>query len=253
MHSPCGWSAVSGARKGIRSPQVLASWKRLATLPPAPGLRRWSEAEPAQELIDGYRRLLGNLLAQPYDPKAFCGTLTLSGEAKDLWVDWYNRWGRRQAAAGGDGEKALLAKLEGGAARFALLGHVLSHVGTCTTPKSLQNFEVSPVALQAGTALAEWFAYESERVYATLAETDEEREARELRGWISKRPGRRATARDLCTYLDRRYPTAADAEAALQMLVTAGWGEWVPVPPGERGGQPTRYFQLRTCTTPEFR
>lgn len=216
---------------------------------PPPLRRRWSEAEPAEGLVSGYRALLGGLLALPYDRSAGPTALRLTAGAKDIWVDFYDRWAARQAGAQAEWEKALLAKLEGGAARFALLHQLVSHVSGCTTPESLQNREVVQSSMAAGVALAGWFAYESLRVYANLAESEEDRQGRELCDWIAQRPAKRCTVRDLCTYNARRYPTATDAEAALQGLVMAGRGSWQHVPPGPRGGQPTRFFQLAVCTT----
>ena len=43
----------------------------------------------------------------------------------------------------------------------------------------------------------------------------------------------------------RRFTTAADADAAMNELVKAGCGKWEPTPSGRRG-QPTREFVLNS-------
>ena len=52
--------------------------------------------------------------------------LHLGPDAKEVWVRFFNEWGERQYAAF-DAEAAILAKLEGYAARLALLHHVIAH------------------------------------------------------------------------------------------------------------------------------
>jgi hypothetical protein len=62
--------------------------------------------------------------------------------------------------------------------------------------------------------------------------------------------GGRMTARDLQRTNQKKYRTAAEAEADLEALVTDRIGFWREVPPTERGGHPTREFVLRvTCDT----
>jgi hypothetical protein len=56
----------------------------------------------------------------------------------------------------------------------------------------------------------------------------------ELSGWIGS--------------FDRYAGGKGGADAALEALVKAGHGAWVPTPPGRRG-QPTRRFVLSTVST----
>jgi hypothetical protein len=59
--------------------------------------------------------------------------------------------------------------------------------------------------------------------------------------WIERKE-ESVTAREVqmgCRWLKE----SGAAEAALEQLVKAGWGNWVPTPPGQRG-QPTRRFRL---------
>src|SRR5438105_4187267 len=53
--------------------------------------------------------------------------VSLSPEAKEVWVKFYNEWAGEQANVEGD-VAAAFSKLEAYAARFALLHHVVSRV-----------------------------------------------------------------------------------------------------------------------------
>jgi hypothetical protein len=149
----------------------------LLAMPP-PKKRRWSEAEVSEELSSRYSRLLADLLDLTLvDPrKRRPHVLALDASAKQVWIDWYNRWGECIASSEGE-QAASLAKLEGYTLRLALIHHVVSLA-------ALESVELRPVgerSLRAGIALAEWFAYEARRVYLTLRETATERDQRRLR------------------------------------------------------------------------
>jgi hypothetical protein len=139
-----------------------------------------------------------------------------------------------------------MAKIEGGAARLALVHHVVSCAAADTS-------DVRPVgarSLRAGIALGEWFTQEAIRIYATLRETDAEREQRSLLEWIINRGGE-ISARDLYRSRQSRYPRVEDAEGVLDELVEAGCGQWIDRPAGPQGGRPTRIFRTDTDKTPE--
>jgi hypothetical protein len=208
-------------------------------MPPPPD-QGWTDSqEPTRQIAD-YAKLLETLLAQPYNPDAFRVALRFSADAQKWFVEWVTSWARRRRLADPE-EKPLLAKLKGGAARLALLHHLVTCLAGQAPTTTLLDLEVSRSAAEAGTRLAEWFAYEAWRVYQSLYETPEEREVRQLLDWIGVRGGR-VTGRDVYTGLHRRYPTADKAEAALQRLVAANLGHWEPQPPGPTGGRATLVF-----------
>lgn len=83
------------------------------------------------------------------------------------------------------------------------------------------------------------------------------KERRQLLELIERRGGS-VKARDLMRS-SRTYSTAVHAELALADLAKAGIGKWVGVPPGSKGGTPTREFvlddtdlALTVDTTPEI-
>ena len=94
-----------------------------------------------------------------------------------------------------------------------------------------------------------WFAHEAERVYAMLGERAEDTIERRLVEFIQARGGS-ITARELQHANGQKYPSAEKATAALDALVTAGYGQWVPIQAGPKGGRPSVPFCVRQKTKP---
>src|SRR6185436_9952012 len=94
--------------------------------------------------------------------------LPLTPEAREVWIDFYNRHGGEQMELTGN-EAALASKLAGAAPRLALIVQLVSD------PNSMA---VDEVSMAAGITLADWFGHEGRRVYGVLDESDEEREHR---------------------------------------------------------------------------
>jgi hypothetical protein len=160
----------------------------------------------------------------------------------ECWIEWFTRWGDTTDSAEGE-QAAALAKLEGYAARLALIHHVVSL--TAADPERLVIHPITETSLRAAIALVEWFAGEAVRVYTILRETDDERECRRLVEWIEARGGS-VYPRDLQRANPRRWPTAGHAEAALDGLAGAGFGDWRQTLAGPAGGRPAHLFCLRS-------
>jgi hypothetical protein len=220
-------------------------------LPPRPA-KVWTETEIDPHTENLYHDLLEALHCLEFDRRRgeeLPHVLKLSAEAKAAWVAWYNGWAQEQAAVEGE-LAAAFSKLEEAAARLALLHHVVTRVargGDDLVP-------VEAPSVEAGATLARWFAREARRVYATLAETEQDRNTRRLVEFIAGRGGS-ITARALQNSNSRKFPSVEVAEGTLCALVEAGLGVWVEKPTTERGGHPTRAFRLHptpdtTDTTP---
>jgi hypothetical protein len=216
--------------------------------------KRWSEAaiDPAMEQsIEGLFDKLYSLepiLDDNGDPQP--GILRLSPEAKQLWITFFNAHAEEQVHLSGD-EAAAWSKLEGYAARLAMVVHCLRWAAGDST--LAHSGEVDDKSMEAGIILSRWFGYEAKRVYAILQQDDESQATVELIELV-RRLGGRITVRDL-SHHDRQYQPVEVAEEALNGLVTAGLGRWEPVGPTEKGGRPTMCFVLAegvsVTTTPE--
>jgi hypothetical protein len=107
---------------------------------------------------------------------------------------------------------------------------------------------VNEASIAAGITLVEWFIHETERVYFHWSCSEEDRDALKLVAWIRRRGGE-TTGRALQKASPTRYPATANAEAALEELAKCGLGLWIDVPPGPKGGRPTRKFLLNPAQT----
>jgi hypothetical protein len=206
--------------------------------------KQWSEAEIDPDTERMYHDLLERLLTLDFDERDGCKVprvLRLSDEAKPVWIDWYNAWAKEQAAVEGE-LAAAFAKLEGFAARFALIHHISS----CAALQTDDAIPIEADAIEAGIALARWFAGEARRIYSTLSESTEEREIRALVEFVRAQGGS-ITVRQLQRSNGRKYPDADTARLALEALVEARLGEWREGPAPARGGHRGGCFVL--CPT----
>jgi DNA polymerase I-like protein with 3'-5' exonuclease and polymerase domains len=230
------------------TPEFLAAGlaARLLQAMPRKTRKQWSEVEIEEQVEDAYRTTIHKLLALDFDlrdDESVPHVLHLSRDAKGLWVRFYNAWAEEQAHAEGE-LAAAFSKLEAYAARLALLHHVVTHVWRDADDRR----EVGVKSIEAGITLCRWFAYEARRIYATLTETQEQRDCRRLVEFIQARGGK-ITVKALQKANSRKYPKAELAEAALQVLVDSGIAEWQDREQGAKGGRPTKDCVLKPLPT----
>lgn len=217
----------------------------LLAMPPRRG-KRWTEAELSdtdQQLLTGVYDRLQELEPETGDDgDTYPRTVTLDAQAKQAWITFYNSHAEEQEDLSG-ALSAAWSKLEGYCARLALI----LHLSRWAAGEDVNPDRVDPESMEMAIALTNWFKGETHRVYAVLSETDEDRERRKLVELVERKGGR-ITVRQL-QQGSRQYPTADEAEAALQELVEAGIGTWENVEPSRKGGRPTRVFVLSTPST----
>lgn len=212
----------------------------LLSMPPTP-TRRWRPGG-LSPMVEG---AFNTLMAKLYDldmPEDEHGTpmprsLPLDEEAGQHWAEYYNELNQHMA---GEDERtrAMLSKLEGGAARLALV----VHLGRIASGEDVRPDSIDGESMRRGIALAKWFRREGERVYLRLAEGDDDREARQLLDLV-RRKGGRISGREL-VQSSRAFRAVKDAEAALSRLVDAGHGAWVTPPQRGPGAPKARRFVL---------
>ena len=152
----------------------------------------------------------------------------LDADATDVFKQFFAEHATEQAAATGD-VAAMLAKIEAYAARLSLIVHLLGWAG-----RQHDRQRIGAADVEAGVALARWFAREARRVYHVLehGDNDSADAVDELLAWIDTRGGS-ASVRDVARGL-RRYRGTAAAEAALRRLVAAGLATWESTSTGGR-------------------
>lgn len=211
---------------------------RLLLAQPPELIKRWSDRTPSAAAVGGYEDLIRTLLTREHvhgerGPEPTL--LPLAADARPLWTAWYDQHAQRIAEADDDPQAAALAKIEGYAARFALI------FALATDPRACM---VSADAVQRGIALADWFAAETVRFYGIMAESDEGRELRRMVELV-ERKGNSVSVREW--QRARSHGTADDAEGELQKLVEAGFGQWTYSPQVGRG-RPSKRFVLISDT-----
>lgn len=215
----------------------------LLTCPPRKP-KRWTEAdvnantEAAVALV--FDRLFGLTPETDDDGDERPRLVTLADDGKRAWVTFYNEHAGEQVNLSGD-EAAAWSKLEGYAARLALVVHLTRWAAGDATLRDASRVDEASIA--AGVVLARWFGDEARRVYAILGESDEGRESRRLVEWIDRKGGT-ATVRDL-TRGPREYRGDPERAAkALGELVAAGVGRWEVDDHAGGRGRPADRFRL---------
>ncbi len=237
--SVCGTIQPGVAARVFSSEYIEAGLvARLLVARPPERRKRWTNRTPSAGVLGAYERLIRDLLALEHvegehGPEP--ARLRLTDAAAAHWQAWYNVHAGRIADAGTDSLAAALAKIEAAAARFALIFALVDDPSADEVPDR---------AVERGTALANWFANEAQRVYAALEESDDDRDQRRLVELVQRKGGA-VTAREL-QQASRLYGTAAAAEAALDELVRAELARWEQPPQAGRGAPRSRRLVLNT-------
>ena len=205
-------------------------------------VKRWTEADVSAAAEDALRRLFDTL----YEFQATTGSdneptpamIELSDGARAGFITFYNEHADEQAEFGGGDLAAAWSKLEGYAARLALVVHCVRQA----SGDGVDPWTVDAESMRAGIGLSRWFGGETKRVYAAMSGTDEEREQVALVAWIRER-GSVTTIREL-SHGPRIYRPPGKAANALAMLVENGIGEWFHARPSDQGGRPPESFRL---------
>jgi hypothetical protein len=222
----------------------LAARVLLAMPPRRP--KKWSEVELAPEVSAAYEALIDRLwgLAGAAEPAGDGGLtpidLPLDPAAKQAWIRFFDEHGQEQARLTGE-LAAAWSKLEGYAARLALLVHLVRAVSG--DPSLAGPERIDAASIEAGVGMVRWFAQEARRVYGQLGESVEEQEYRQLIELIEVRGGT-MSPRELQRSC-RRHRTADEARAALDALAKAGRGVWEPPPSGSHAGARLRLLTRR--------
>lgn len=215
---------------------------RLLLAHPPRRAKRWTEAE-LDPLTDGavavlFDRLYAIEPERDADGDPSPKLLGLDAAAKAAWIDFVNEHGQEQLALVGD-EAAAWSKLEGYAARLALIVHLVR--AAAEDPTLADRDVIDAASIESGISLSRWFAAEALRIYGALAADEGERETRRLLELLERQPGP-VSVREWQRI--RSLPKATDARADLDALAAAGHGAWQDAAPGPKGGRPSRRFVL---------
>ncbi|HTG32074.1 MAG TPA: DUF3987 domain-containing protein [Thermoanaerobaculia bacterium] len=188
----------------------IASRVLFVAVPERP--KKWNNELISDDSRKEWNNLLDELLElQPHQD----GTpidLPMTDKATIAWVNNYDEHAQREAEEDGP-LRAAMSKLEGATARLALV------IQLAEDPQSVA---VDAEAMEAGIAISNWFEGQARRIYQGFEETAQERDRREVYGWIVRRGGS-TTQRDLANGGPYRFRKRAGE--VLADLVAAGLAE----------------------------
>jgi hypothetical protein len=201
------------------------------------------DARLAAEIRSIFTSLYGLI---PHAPPCEPADMIPTKEAKVLLMGHVNRVAAElNKLRASDPMRAALSKLEGAAARLALVLQCVADAasGKPQPPDPNNPYRVTVDQMKAGIALAEWFEREARRVYSMMKRVDGiDDSTAQLVQWMRQRGGK-TTVRELRQGMWRYREKPDLAESDLNALVNAGRGQWkVQKPDGP--GRPSTLFIL---------
>jgi len=218
---------------------------RIMMAMPPERTRQWREAITPPALTQKYADLFCDLLKltpqiDPETGRREPVILKFSPEAKTRFINFVNAHGAEMRGFKSDRLKSAWSKIEGQAARLALVFHCVREA-YLTSPGDNVN-TITADTLDTALAWIEWLKNETRRIYYTLTHKGDTRQADKLIAF-ARRNGGSITARDAA----RAGAGGRDVEAVEKImagLVAAGFADW-HTPEQPRGGRPTKYFRLK--------
>ncbi|MCS4195926.1 DUF3987 domain-containing protein [Salinibacter ruber] len=128
---------------------------RLILCQPPTAPKRWTEADVSREVREEYERILTRLYSTPRGT-----TVSLSSEAKRLWIDYYNEANAKLETRPDGPAKAVAAKGITHTARLALVLHLCRKASGKADSKA-----VDRSSMKAALQLGQWLTGETLRVY----------------------------------------------------------------------------------------
>jgi hypothetical protein len=154
-------------------------------------------------------------------------------------VEFVNFHGKEMGAFKSDKLKSAWSKLEGQAARLALVFHCVRQAYLPGPDGEARVIALD--TLEAALAWIEWLKNETRRIYYTLTHEGDARQADKLIQFARRSDGS-CTARDAAR-VGAGGRTAEEVEKLMGGLVAAGLAAW-ETPEQPKGGRPTRHFRL---------
>jgi len=167
--------------------------------------------------------------------------LGLTSAALKAFIDFFNDHNTEQLHLYGN-EAAAWSKLEGYAARLAMILHLVKCAAGATDDKSF----VDEGSMAAGIELCNWFGNETIRIYAVMQEDEDEQQLRRHCELISCNGGS-ISVRDWQRI--RHHPSSEAARLELANFVDTGLGYWQHPKAGVEGGRPSEVFCLHGTVT----
>lgn len=183
----------------------------------------WVEDEISQDSLDRLNQIFERLIKlepkcdENGNPQPVVVSFTPEGKAK--WREFINdHYKEQEDQLFPENLRGPWAKLEGYAARLALILHLLRFV--CGEAKSEQ---VDERSMSGAADLVDYFKSHAKRIYAQLCVSPEDKKVLSALEWIRKQGGK-VTAREVLRYHLANVKTSAEAKQLLYQLLERGYG-----------------------------
>ncbi len=179
------------------------------------GTRFYKEPQSLDRVLEAFHARIHALLEMPLPVDQETGELTppllsLSAEARQLWVAYYNE---TEAAIAAQGQfysiRDFAAKSAENAARLACNFHIFQHGA---------DGDIGADVMRRAIAIVEWHLHETLRVFNHIDTPEEVTHARLLLDWLRRKNHRAVTASEIATHGPNPLRQRAARHAALKTL-----------------------------------
>jgi len=179
---------------------------------PEPVPQRWTEDEISEATLKAYEQTFQKLRALEPNKDGSPTLVTLTPEAKALWIEAFNETMMERDGKVPDNLRGPWSKFPSQAARLALIIHMTRLVNSETT-----SGPVDETSMAMAWRLVEYFKSHARKVYAQLQESPEDRKIRKVLEWMKKHRKQSVTAREL--QMARLCKTSTEAKEILDTMI----------------------------------
>lgn len=238
--------AVTGAIPPAVLPQLVSDSSkgedgflhRILFAYPDVKLSKWNENEIPSYVLNEYEQLIRELAQLTENEDGTPVIVTLTSEAKALWVDCFNNNTDEREQLKFSPLDGVWAKMPSQAGRLALIIHCCRFV--C---KETASFQVDKESIAAAWLLVEYFKAHARRVYREIRESAFDKKARRMLAWLKEHAQAGVTVRDIVRNQVGGIENTADARKIIDTLLSSKLIEEREIK-NDRGRLTKKYYPL---------
>jgi hypothetical protein len=200
----------------------------------------WSEEVVHSEVLNQIDLLVNELFRLSPLQDGTPIILNLNDDAKKVWVRFYDEHNVQTSSQSTSEMKAVFSKLEGYAARFAVIFHCIRR---CHRSDNIDQFLIDAESMNSAILLVRWFARETKRIYGMMHESELDRGLRLHYEWMMLNHDDGVV--NLRAFYRSKNLSIEEAESIFEGLELAGLGHKEYSEQGHSGGRPSVIFILK--------
>jgi hypothetical protein len=208
----------------------------------------WRDDPVSEEAALGWGRAIERLVAMPMaladDNVPYPSPIDLSGEARELWIDWFNRQSREVMAAEHTRLAGMLSKARSTCARLALIIASLRWATRESATEQLAGVEREDV--EAAITLVDYLKSTYERADFLIYQGAGTPECRAILSWLRRHQPTEFRLADMKDTLRKALKDSSATNAAIESLVHANAIRLRPEEsiPGKRGRKSSLLYEV---------